>query len=183
MRKTLIIFVFTFLGYVAHAQLNFGVKGGVNFASIKASGSGITISSNGITSFQLGAFANYELNEQFKLQPELLFMGIGGTAFTGEKINVNYVALPIMAQYYLGEKFYLEAGPQFGLLLSAKEAGTDIKSMFKSTDLQLAGGAGFKLSDNFIVGARYGFSISNIDAFPGETAKNRCFSLTLAYQF
>ncbi len=110
----------------AQTQPTFGAKGGINIA-------GTTYKdpspfSDGDTkarlAFYLGVYMNRPVNEKFSIQPELLFSSQGlrladsGTG-TNRRTVMNYLNIPIMAQYRINDRFYAEAGPQIGLLLSS----------------------------------------------------------------
>ncbi len=64
------------------------------------------------------------ISEKFAFQPELLYSAQGSDYddedFSGS-VKADYLNVPLMAKYYVGEGFSLEAGPQVGLLLSAKD--------------------------------------------------------------
>jgi hypothetical protein len=77
----------------------------------------------------LGGFVNLSVSDKFKIQSELLYQGMGGS-FDGETFKSEYVNIPVLAQYAVTENFRIEAGPQFGILVSSKSAGEDIKDNF-----------------------------------------------------
>ena len=76
------------------------------------------------TSFHIGGVVEIPISDSFSVQPELLYSSQGAKAessFGGDvDFKLSYLNLPIMAKYYVAENFSLEAGPQVGLLLSAK---------------------------------------------------------------
>lgn len=96
-----------------------------------------------------------------------------------------------MAKYYIvDKKFSVEAGPQLGILLSAKVDGEDIKDFTRSVDLGFNIGAGYNFTDNLSINLRYTIGLSplfdeDIDS-EGEyydSAKNSNLALSLAYKF
>lgn len=126
------------------AQLpSIGIKGGVNFATLSASGQANNVvagtnlqsSSGNITSFNVGIFADIKL-KNLSLQPAIFFTGKGGT-FDGStgalpdgstsevhsKYSLYYIQVPVNLVYHfpvvLGE-FYLGAGPYAGTGISGK---------------------------------------------------------------
>lgn len=167
-----------------NAQLTYGVTGALNLSSYKESASGISITSANRTSFVLGGILNYEIQEGFSIVSGLQVGGMGGS-YMGEVFKLNYLQIPLLAKYSLTDKIFLNAGPQLGVLLSAKVGGEDVKSEFTSTDVQLVGGGGFQITDNIGALLRYGFSLSNVAAGSGTgvSSKNRMISLGLAYTF
>lgn len=171
--------------FTAQAQMKFGAKGGLNIASVKASGGGTDITSSSRTSISLGAFGNFSVSNKFKIQPELLYAGLGGVE-EGIKFKIDYLAIPVLGQFYATKKLYLQAGPQLGVLLGAKQEGIDVKEFFRSTDLQLLFGGGFYITKKLSVDLRYGFSMGNIYSAKtvsstDATGKNRALSFTLGY--
>src|SRR5690349_20453338 len=114
MRKFLIASTLAFLSVTGYSQfVIFGVKGGLNLASFTAN----YYQSPKITpSFHVGGLANFILTDHFMLQPEVFYSGKGGK-FTGGKMNLGYVNIPVLAQYKTTSGFFVEAGPQAGLLI------------------------------------------------------------------
>ena len=187
MKKVLFAVLFFSGVFTTQAQMKFGAKGGLNLASVKASGGGQDITSSSRTSIAVGAFGNFSVSDKFKIQPELLYAGLGGVE-EGVKIKMDYLAIPVLGQFYATKKLYLQAGPQLGILLKAKQAGIDAKEFLRSTDLQLLFGGGFYITKKLSVDLRYGFSMGNIYSAEvvsstDATGKNRALSFTLGYSF
>ncbi|WP_400080091.1 porin family protein [Winogradskyella sp. R77965] len=197
MKKVLLFFVTAFFGIaVVNAQVSFGAKAGVNLSDISGE---IVDSFDGRTSLFFGAVAEIQISEQFSFQPELLFSSQGSDYsedFDGEDfegtVKVNYLNVPLMAKYYVAEGFSIEAGPQIGFLLSAKDEyedqEDDIKDFLKSTDFGVNFGLGYKLDSGLNFSARYNLGLSdNIDADGFETDgaeyKNSVIQIGLGYFF
>ncbi|WP_299124744.1 porin family protein [uncultured Winogradskyella sp.] len=197
MKKVLLFFVSAIFGIaVVNAQVTFGAKAGVNLSDITGE---MVDSFDGRTSLFFGAVAEIEISEQFSFQPELLFSSQGsdykeifdGESFEGT-VKVNYLNVPLMAKYYLVEGFSVEAGPQIGFLLSAKDEygdqEDDIKDSIKSTDFGINFGLGYKLDNGLNFSARYNFGLSdNIDDPDLETSgaeyKNSVIQIGVGYFF
>src|SRR5690606_2929912 len=121
----------------------------------------------------VGGFVNFRFKD-WAVQPELLFSGQGEkyeVALAGDrKLALNYINIPVMFQYYLIPQFYLEAGPQEGILVSAKTKGgsltADVKDSNNTTDLGAALGLGFRLRMGFGVYGRDKFGVT--DVFDGN---------------
>jgi len=156
----------------AQSVIRFGLKGGLNFATIDVPGGSV----DGTTGFHAGAYLTVKITK-FAVQPEVLYSFQGA-----DGLDLNYVNIPIMAKFYLIQGLHLEAGPQFGILLSAEDSGgTDVKDFYKSSDLGVAFGAGFDLPFGLGVGARYVLGLSDIDDGLGFEQKNNVFMLSLWY--
>jgi len=170
----------------------FGVKGGLNISSIVG---GDVRDANALVGFHVGGLAEIHVVEKFYIQPELLF-STQGSKFDGGfgpdgDVKLNYLNIPVLAKYYIvDKKFSVEAGPQLGILLSAKANGYDIKDDTKSVDFGFNFGAGYSFTDNLSVGIRYTVGLSpiwddNIDDSEDlyDSAKNGNLQLSLAYKF
>lgn len=170
---------------VAAQDFGFGVKGGINVASIGGrSYSGLGGLGSKV-SFHLGGAVEIPISEKFAAQPELLYSSQGtnwdfGT--TGNKLKLDYINLPILGKYYIIDNLSAEAGPLVGFLISTN-ANDD---QFKKLDVAFAIGASYKLGNNLFFGLRYNKGIANIngDAFDGGgNSQNNVFQLFAGYTF
>lgn len=169
-------------------DVHFGVKGGLNLYNVSNSpGSSYDMKAG----LYLGMFSHIHLSKSIALQPELIYSSQGGkytsnnTAYT---LKLNYLNLPIMLQYMFDNGFRLEAGPQFGFLLSAKNDwpgnSVDVKSSFKGIDFGVGLGAGyFNPKSNWGVGVRYNAGLSNIRDNSPISSNNNGFQVGVSYQF
>lgn len=142
-----ILLVFTF-GYSA-AQIKGGVKGGMNFSTIKTSGDDVG-SVKSITNYHFGVFLNTALgNNGIQFQPEVMYSRKGE-----DNLRVNYVEVPLVFMKNLGKILNIHFGPQFGFLTSSKvkiydDSGNlinndfDTKDFLKGNDISFVLGAGF----------------------------------------
>ena len=147
----------------ASAQVQFGVKGGLNIANLNGPGSGGTSSLIGL---HIGGLASIEVSDLFHVQPELVFSTQGAKA-PGGTLDLDYLNIPVLAKYTIVKGLNIEAGPQFGFLLSAKakdNAGNsaNVSSSFKSLDLSLALGASYDITKMIGVDVRYNAGLSDI---------------------
>ena len=154
-----------------HAQLAVrpGIKAGVNLGAFGSS-----------TGFragpQLGVTTQFDFNEEgtisYILQPELQYTARGGK-FDNTVTRMNYLELPIMSSVHFGA-FYLEAGPQLGYLLSAREQSpegkTNVKNAYRKVDFSINGGLGCRFRDGFGFGLR-----SSYGMVPTEKGSNSSF--------
>lgn len=163
MKKGLLLFVCAIsLAAVSQAQVRFGLKAGANLASISGDNDGTKMKFG----FNAGAVARFSVSEAFSIQPELVFSAQGAKADEGDgSLNLNYINLPILAQYNTGG-FIIETGPQFGFLMSAKlkdgDDEMDIKDGLKGLDLGWGIGLGYQTASGFGVNARYNIGLSNV---------------------
>lgn len=196
--KKLILFAALAIFVIANsnAQINFGAKAGVNFATI----TGDDVESfDSRTAFHVGVVAEIVISETFSFQPELLYSAQGADYSDEEfegTFKLDYLNIPLMAKFYVGEGFSLEAGPQIGFLLSAKDeydfTGTafkseeeDIKEFVKDIDFGINVGVGYKLEGGLNFGARYnlGLSDANDSGDDSFTLKNSVIQAYVGYFF
>ncbi|MEP6929341.1 MAG: porin family protein, partial [Flavobacterium sp.] len=143
MKKILLLAVVTVLGFtnVNAQEIKFGAKGGLNFASVSGDNTkGIDV----VTSFNFGVLSEIPISDQFSFQPELMYSG-QGYSFNDNTIALSYLNIPLMGKYYLTKGLSVEAGPQIGFLLSAKNEKTDVKDSFNTFDFGVNFGLGYKL--------------------------------------
>src|SRR5689334_4668113 len=98
-------------------ETHFGLKAGVNIASVNVSPGADYNSKAGL---HIGGLAHIHLNKNFALQPELVFSMQGGKTDADAKLKLNYINIPLLVQYMTENGFRLQTGPQLGLLVSAK---------------------------------------------------------------
>jgi hypothetical protein len=173
-----------------HAQETlFGVKAGVNFASIV--GDDFEDASS-LTGFNIGAVASLGLSDVIAIQPEVVFSGQGAKDDEdGEfKTKLGYVNVPVLLSFTVVEGLSLQAGPQIGINISAKdEFDGETEDIEGVNTLDLSGGFGaqYYLED---IGAfaqlRYTVGFNSIfEDFEGETfdAKNSVLSISVGWFF
>lgn len=172
--KKLIFGAAVMIGSLTYAQ-SFGIKAGVNVATMSKKGYKET---NARVGFNAGVFANLPLGSSFSIQPEVLYSQqgsktkdvIAGKEFS-DVLKLDYVSIPVMFQYKIVPQFYLEAGPEFNFLASAKnetklgghtgELELDSK-YFNKFNFGLGLGAGFDITSNLGVNARYVFGLTDV---------------------
>jgi hypothetical protein len=169
--------------FAAQAQdISFGVKGGLNVASMT------DVDASSKISGHIGGFANFKFQKSWAIQPELLFSGQGARVdLPGDdlKYALSYINIPVLFQYYFLPEFYAEAGPQLGILASSrvKRGGVseDVDG-FKSVDIGSAIGVGYKFPINVGVYARYTFGFTDlIDGLADP--RNSVFQIGASYTF
>ena len=165
---------------------HFGIKGGLNLATLCGESD---VYSNK-TGFHLGMLYHIHISQHFAIQPELLYSMQGAkvkNSIFKNNLTLNYVNIPILAQYMFDNGFRLETGPQPGILVSAKQNynGTDlnIKDDLNSFDLSWAFGVGFITHKKWGIDARYNLGITKLPEAGGGDYKNGVFQLGLFYQF
>ncbi|HLP65361.1 porin family protein [Flavobacterium sp.] len=187
MKKILLTAVAVFGFAFANAQeTKFGAKAGLNLSNVTGDN---TDDNKMKVGFQVGAFANIGISEQFAVQPEVLF-STQGNKIDGPgdgSVELNYINIPIMAQYKVADKFTLEAGPQIGFLMSAKlkfDGGSiDVKDQINSTDFGIGVGAGYDVAENINLGLRYTIGVSNLNKEGDDKNANSNLAFAIGYRF
>lgn len=182
----------------------FGIKAGMNVSSLSTDSQ---LSDQGSKiGFNAGLFLNAPLAENFSIQPELLYSQMGdkydqtiaGTTYARSR-HLDYITVPVMFQYNATPSFYLEAGPEFGLMVNAKNKFTnetnnntinetgDYKDQLNNFNFGVGLGAGYYFTPQIGLTARYvaGFTdIYNSDNNGSDdSVKNNVFQVGLAYKF
>jgi hypothetical protein len=135
-----------------------------------------------------GLYIEANVSNKFAVLPEILFSSMG-TSDNDSEITVpfSYLSLPVLLRYNLTPKFNICAGPQFGVLLSAKindgSSSVNIKENYKGTDWGASFGVGSQFG-KFDVGARYYLGLSNIqdNTTLVESCKNFGFQVFMGYR-
>ena len=171
------------LTFMYAQQTHFGLKAGVNIASVAIDGGDDYSSKAGL---HIGGLAHIHISQHFALQPELVFSMQGGKD-DAAKLNLNYINVPLMAQYMTLDGFRLQTGPQLGILVGAEskvgDVEVDVKDDLSSIDFSWSFGAGYLFPSGFGIDARYNHGISNISDDESFEARNRVFQVGLFYQF
>ncbi|HEX8425752.1 porin family protein [Hymenobacter sp.] len=172
----LLAILFLLLAGASQAQAQFGIKAGVNKAVLD--GQNINMDTNYKTSYHVGAFLRLPVLGPLSIQPEVLY-SLQGSEFKSAVANydtkLHYLNIPVLAHVKVGP-VYVEAGPQFGVLLGARENGTlrisaedgygpvdrSADNNYKKNDFALAAGAGLEVG-SLIIGARYTAGLNNIN--------------------
>lgn len=179
----LLLAVVTALGFtnVNAQEIKFGAKGGFNIASITGDN---TKGIDAVTSFNFGVVSEIPLSDKFSFQPELMYSG-QGYSFNDNTIALSYLNIPLMGKYYVTKGLSIEAGPQLGFLLSAKNESTDVKDSFNTFDFGLNFGLGYKFKNGLNFGARYNLGLTDINNLDNSSSKNKngVFQFSVGYFF
>ncbi|MFP3595458.1 porin family protein [Chryseobacterium sp. SIMBA_029] len=187
--------------------VTFGVKGGMNVSSL-SNGADLSDSKSKI-GFNAGVFANIPIASSFSIQPEVIYNDLGskvtreltagGNTYKADySRNLGYIAVPVMFQYNALPNLYLEAGPEFGFLVSAKDKFKNStngntnssqtaslnKDDFNTFNLGIGIGAGYYFTQNLGLTVRYTAGVTDIyKDNSGDAVRNNVFQVGLAYKF
>jgi hypothetical protein len=171
------------LQLAAQSNARMGVKGGLNVSNLFIDN---VDDENARIGFHIGLYGQLFASETFAIQPELLYSTKGskeqyssGTLNQEIQYNLNYIDLPVLAVFKLGEQVELHAGGYASYLLNVNVSyegdlvnGTDEvdKDNLKSYDYGLVGGLGFNFGTGFQIGARYNYGLVKIADSDGAKA-------------
>lgn len=150
-------------------KVKLGLKGGVNFS--KYTGEENLLESDGRTGYHIGAVLQISLLDVLALQTEVLYSGQGVKDF-----DLDYINVPVLAKLKFAKVLSLEAGPQFGFLVSDGYP-TELVEM-ESFDLSAVVGAGVEFG-KFFGQVRYNIGFSEISK--GSDVKNANFQVSVGY--
>lgn len=174
-----------------------GIKGGLNFSNLYLDN---VTDQNMRLGFNVGIFGQLVSSETFAIQPELLFSTKGSNAqysgliYQEVKYNLNYLDVPVLAVFKLGDVGEIHLGGYASYLLNANitykgdlaNGASEIdKDNLKSFDYGFSGGMGANFG-NVQVGARYNFGFVEIaDSNEAKTvlgdAKNSCTQIFISF--
>ncbi|WP_445430521.1 porin family protein [Chryseobacterium indoltheticum] len=188
---------------MSSSDVRFGIKAGMNVSSLSKNE---TLEDQGSKiGFNAGVFANIPIAESFSIQPEVLYSQYGDKydyVVAGNRYSyanhLDYVTVPVMFQYNFIPNLYVEAGPEFGFMVSAKnkaknETNNDVlaesgnyKDNFNTFNVGIGLGAGYYFTDNIGITARYVAGVTDIAKdrpANSDAVRNNAFQVGLAYKF
>ena len=95
--------------------------------------------------------------------------------------KLNYINVPIVANFYPVKGFALKTGVQFGFLLTAKQDEVDWKSNAEKFNFAIPVGLSYEFR-NFVIDARYNFGLTKTNKNGDDSVKNSVIMLTLGYK-
>lgn len=187
MKKNLLFLVLVILGTTSLTaqSFKFGAKAGVNFSTFVGDDAD---GSDSRTAFHLGAVGHFNISDKFAIQPELLYSAKGAkNTEDGETLTykLDYISLPILADFSVAPGLSLQAGPQLGFLAN-EEAEFDGVSVeldeAEGFDFGAAIGAQYKLTElDLFFQVRYTFGLSEV--IQDVDVNNSNISLSVGYFF
>ncbi len=184
-------------------MLRFGIKTGANFSNRigdRASEFGTR------TSFHLGVVTEIPLTERFALQSEMMYSGEGVRVSEKQEessfesvVKIDYLQIPVLVKIYLIKGLSLEAGPQIGFLIAAKEVskatfleeGVEVKEVFDNkvneeiTSFVTAAnfGLGYQFANSVFVGTRATFGFTKTFKNEPNSHSLVVLQLSVGYKF
>lgn len=164
----LVVFVLIHLNTAAQ-KLNYGIVAGVDMVQLAPIGNDHPhLFDRPRASFNINAHLGCEYNKNWGLTVEPGFMSKGGSIQNDEtKLKLNYLQMPILADYYLNDRISISFGPELAYLLSSqiKIDGNSIDAQkVYDQKFELSGvvGLNFELESNIDLGVRYSHGLTHI---------------------
>lgn len=182
-------------GFTNAQTARFGIKGGLNVSTL----SGDVDDASPKIGAHIGGLVEIKIARRFSIQPELLlslqgakseysYSEPGYSESSESKIHLTYLNIPVMAKFYVVPKLSLEAGPQIGFLVGAKNKYSETiinggevssysqtvssKSGLATVDAAFNIGASYYLTDNMFLQGRFCIGITSIDGDRGFYRSN-----------
>ncbi|HEY1872577.1 MAG TPA: porin family protein, partial [Chitinophagaceae bacterium] len=143
--------------------------------------------------YNVGGFAEIGLGKKFAFEPEVLFNQYTSTLDSNykhlyenvitsdqSKVKLNYLTIPLLIDYKFIGPIHLQAGPQFGVLMSHDKTFLENgENAFKNGDFSMVAGAQIKLAQLRITG-RYIIGLNNINDIDNQDKwKNQVIQLSV----
>lgn len=153
----------------------FGVKTGFSFASVRDKFELSKSSSDIKLGYHVGFLVDFELSEDFHLQPEL-----GVSSEGRDDLAFYWIELPIVGKYYFTELVALQFGPSFGYLVDINPNKVDLFNRF---NYGLEFGINVDFAPRFFFEARYSAGLADIDKDDAVKSRQNNVVLTIGHYF
>lgn len=187
MKKTAFMFLLmlalgTFTNQTKAQNINFGVRGQLNFSKIINSGG-----SGEQTGMMFGVYMNMPVyNNMVFFEPEVLYSR-KGFEYDGNNYRIDYIEVPLTLRAHFvnptGILPYLLFGPYVAFKINTDFPGVQSpysKSKTRRTDFGISVGGGLNFG-RMSIGIRYDAGLTNI--FKNHDAKNSVFSIVAGVGF
>ena len=176
-KYSLLLFTIIGVGQLkAQETFNLGIKVGQNFTSISS-----VAADRNKASYHAGVAMHVGITKQWGITPEIILSQtkletapsitnlLSKNILQPETYHLNYLAIPILAEFKPFSKLSIQAGPQYSILLDQKKDGIGNASMaFKNGEFAVVGGAKIDLGGFFVYG-RYVVGLQAINELQDQS--------------
>jgi len=163
-------------------KVDLGIKAGASFNQATATGLTNSYKAGIVGGVFVGVYKN-----KIGVQAEGLVRSARFDASVGGfYVKTLSLDVPLMFEYKVIPRLWVQVGPQYSMLLSAKDnTSTDVKSSFKGADISGVLGLQVKLPVHLVAGARYIYGFSDVNNSPTATGawKNRSIQAYIGFRF
>lgn len=177
----------------AQAQINFGVKGGLNLSKASFSNVSKNFKKDNFTGFFIGPMAEFNIPiVGLGVDASLLFAQRGITVSEGNDeytVKQNGIDIPVNLKYNIGLGnllgIYLAAGPDFYFDFASDKTIEGVKTDKRKAEVGINVGAGVKLLNHLQVGANYNIPLGDTAKLEGidGSYKTKTWQVSVAYIF
>ena len=167
--KQICFIILSFLfAATSFSQVEYGVKGGLNLATVRYLNDDNTKARLG---FNTGFFAEVPVQENLFVRPELLYSSKGyaysAAQYSREGVlKLNYINIPLLIGFRPSNKVALLAGPEIGFLQKSvsKSQGitTDMTSFYRHFDVGFDLGIAYSVNKFFGFEGRYNYGFKDL---------------------
>ena len=200
MQKIIFLITCFFSFSFSFAQMQLGLKGGVNLATTRYINDD---NSKARVGWNAGLLAEIPVQDNLLIRPELLYSSKGfafnaiGTASAGS-VKLNYIAVPVLGGYRPNAKSEILIGPEFGFLRKAvsKSSGIseDMTGFYRRFDVGFDLGFAYNFTKFIGAEVRYNYGFKDLQNVvylndkgditgQGKNGANRVFQFGLYYLF
>ena len=148
-------------------EVSYGIRGGVNISNLDFDPDA-TFTNQHRNGFAFGGFVDYGVSENFSMYIEIQYSAEGAKA---DDLRADYIQMPILARFALGEKFTLGVGPMASLKT------WEDQDAFSTFTFSAIGGIEYMINDELFIDARVHYGLSNVldEDISGLEAQNTTF--------
>jgi len=117
--KTFFVFIVIISTSNVQAQTGFGVKGGLNFTFFKVEEGSFGETPDVELGYYIGCFVDFEIENGFLLQPELLYINLG---------DFDFLNAPIYLKYKIKDHFDILVGPSLNYFFDFSNAKLKVRA-------------------------------------------------------
>lgn len=209
MKRILLLVLISFVAVSASAQkkFTFGPKAGFTVANLHVDDDDQNDQVSGVKAgLVIGAFAEYRAVKWFAVSADVLFARKGAqnefkmstSEFNMETENnfkLNYIDVPVLANFYVTKRLALKAGIQPSFLLSAKNKVSqksngesinetvDLKKEMNKVDFAIPVGISYSFKMGLVLDLRYHIACTNLLKDGDYKLTNQVASLTVGWRF
>ena len=134
--------------------------------------------------FIAGVEGEYYINDWFSAAAGVSYAQQG---WKGDNVTVklDYLNIPLTANFYVAPGLALKTGAQLGFPMSAKNNDTDVKDDVEKLNVSIPIGISYEIS-NFVIDARYNIAVTKCNKYDGGTGdkqRSDLIQFTIGYKF
>lgn len=153
MKSFLLSILFLTITTVTFSQeTSYGVRAGLNISNLDFDPDP-TFRNDHRNGFAFGGFVDWGVSDSFSILTEIQYSAEGAKE---EDLKAEYIQLPVLLRFSLGEKFTIGVGPMLSLKTWKKD------DLFETFTFSGVGGLEYMITDELFIDARVHYGLSNI---------------------